>query len=65
MVNYNGYERPNYSILWFTPTHRFLCFGHDTLDILIAKVERWYQTRPRIRQKPKIICNTTGRVVYE
>jgi len=65
MINHNGYQRPNYSILWHTPTHKFLCFSNDSLDILVTKVERWYQTRPRNKQQPKIVCNTTGRVIYE
>jgi hypothetical protein len=65
MISYNGYERPNYSILWHTSTHRFLLFGHDDINELIYQVERWYQKKPRIKQQPKIVCNATGRVVYD
>lgn len=62
MINY---QRPNYSILWHTPTHRYLCFGHDDINKLVSVVERWYFKRPRHRQKPKIVCNKTGLTVYE
>lgn len=65
MINYNGYNRPNYSILWHTKTHKFLLFGSDNIEELIAKVERWYQKKPRTKQQPKIVCNKTGDVVYE
>lgn len=58
-------NRPNYSILWYTPTHKYLMFGHDNINELIYMVERWYQKRPRNKYQPKIICNATGRVVYE
>ena len=58
-------NRPNYSILWYTPTHRYLLFGHDDINELVAIVENWYFKRPRKKQQPKIMCNKTGRVVYE
>lgn len=62
---YNLFTMVNYSILWITPTYRFIYYGGDTLDGLISIVECWYKKCPRIEQKPKIICNRTGRIVYE
>ncbi len=55
----------NYSILWVTPTHKFIYYGEDSLEGLVAIVERWYQKCPRDRRHPKIICNKTGEIVYE
>lgn len=40
-------------------------FFSDDLEFLVQKVEFFYSFRNGVRAKPKIICNKTGRVVYE
>jgi hypothetical protein len=55
----------DYYIKWVSRTHQYIYLAGDELDNLIAIVERIYQKKPRMQEKPKIVCNTTGRVVYE
>ena len=54
-----------YSLMWVSPIRKYICGGHNDLDVCIETVEYWYQTVPRGYNKPKIVCNITGRVVYE
>lgn len=53
-----------YSILWVSPIRKYICGGSDTLDICIDTVEYWYQKVPRAYNKPKIMCNNTGRAYH-